>query len=179
VLVSQGTVMYVSTDLVTWFPLEPYIFGRDVTILRITYRRLDPAYYAWLRHKMQLAKTALHSGWLAPAAYRLLLERFARVHAWAVANLGRDALRDAVRELVAVRYVGPFDESPTPKAPLPVPDELATSDDSGDGDEPQPVPATQAAINQEVIHHSIAPEERDETAARPQRPGALQTQCSK
>lgn len=153
---SGGRVMYVSTGLATWFPTEPYGFGRDVTIEHITYRRLDPGYYAWLRHKMELAKNAMNSGWLTSEAYDALHDRFGSVHAWAVANLGRDELRCAVRDLEPGRYRAPADETPRTKQKLTLTTQIAPADESSaephlfpaDGTWPFTQPVLAAALAQ-------------------------------
>ncbi|MBI4774732.1 MAG: hypothetical protein HY788_11220 [Deltaproteobacteria bacterium] len=47
----------------TWTPgkRQASLLARDVNIEGVCYRRPDPEYYAWLRHKMTLAKKTLGS----------------------------------------------------------------------------------------------------------------------
>ena len=66
---SDGTALYAATNLDSWETDKPRHFARDVGIDGVYYRRLDPEYYAWLRHKMALAKKALETGRLGPAAF--------------------------------------------------------------------------------------------------------------
>ncbi len=54
----RETVRYAVTNLESWETDEPHHYARDVGIDGTCFRRLDPDYYAWLRHKMELAKKA-------------------------------------------------------------------------------------------------------------------------
>jgi hypothetical protein len=71
------------------------------------FRRLDPDYYAWLRHKMELAKKAASTGRITAQAFDALRTRFNIIHAWAMDHLGEDALRVAVQVLDPKTYVPP------------------------------------------------------------------------
>ena len=95
----DGTALYAATNLDSWETDRPRHFARDVGIDGVCYRRLDPEYYAWLRHKMAMAKKAMESGRLDPAAFDGLRTRFNDIHAWAVARFGEDDLLAAVRSL--------------------------------------------------------------------------------
>ena len=100
----DGTALYAATNLDSWETDKPRHFARDVGIDGVCYRRLDPEYYAWLRHKMALAKKALESGRLDPAAFDGLRTRFNAIHAWAVERFGEDELLAAVRSLDPKTY---------------------------------------------------------------------------
>jgi hypothetical protein len=100
----DGTALYAATNLDSWETEKPRHFARDVGIDGVCYRRLDPEYYAWLRHKMALAKKALESGRLDPAAFDGLRTRFNAIHAWAVERFGEDELLAAVRSLDPKTY---------------------------------------------------------------------------
>lgn len=95
----DGTALYAATNLDSWETDKPRYFARDVGMDGICYRRLDPEYYAWLRHKMALAKKALEAGRLDSAAFDGLRTRFNDIHAWAVARFGENELLAAVRSL--------------------------------------------------------------------------------
>lgn len=98
---------FVAPDL-TWFDTaHPAVYADDVTIDGVCHRRLDPAYYAWLRHKLGLAKKALDAGRLEPVAFDCLRRRFDELHAWAVEHLGGPALAAAVKALDARTYRPP------------------------------------------------------------------------
>lgn len=71
------------------------------------YRPLDPAYYAWLRNRMELAQTACKRGKLSPQAFDALRTRFNPLHDQAVALFGEDALQDAVESLDQMSYAAP------------------------------------------------------------------------
>ena len=101
------TGLYAATNLDSWETDKPRHFARDVGINGVCYRRLDPEYYAWLRHKMALGKKALETGRLDSAAFDGLRTRFNAIHAWAVARFGEDDLLAAVRRLDPKTYPPP------------------------------------------------------------------------
>lgn len=103
-------VLYVATDLDWWETGSPDSFSPEVTVRGVAFRRLDPAYYAWLRRCMDRAKAAQESGKLAPAAFEELRAIFNEVHAWAVARFGQSVIAEAIR--TAPRIKGPSPCSP-------------------------------------------------------------------
>ena len=103
----DGTTLYAATNLDSWETDKPRYFARDVGIDGVCYRRLDPEYYAWLRHKMALAKKALEAGRLDPAAFEELRRRFNHIHAWAVQRFRENELLAAVRNLDLKTYPPP------------------------------------------------------------------------
>ena len=104
---TQGTTLYAATNLESWKTDKPHYFARDVGIYGSCFRRLDPDYYAWLRHKMNVAKKAADSGRLPSQAFETLRSRFNVIHAWAMKNVGEKALLDAVRSLNLRSYPPP------------------------------------------------------------------------
>ena len=104
---SPTPARYVAPDL-SWFEApHPGAFADDVTVGGICHRRLDPAYYAWLRGKMVLAKKALDAGRLSRAAFDGLRHAFEDLHGWAVEHLGAAALAKAVKSHDDRRYAPP------------------------------------------------------------------------
>ncbi len=104
----QRTALYASTNLTFFETKRPHDYGRDyVGVFGTCFRRLDPDYYAWLRHKMRLAKKAAQSGRLAAPGFDKLRTRFNAIHAWAMEHLGEDALRSAIRSLDPKTYTPP------------------------------------------------------------------------
>lgn len=99
--------LFVATDLDRFETLDGDALADDVTVSGRCYRRLDPAYYAWLRTKVAAAKRALDAGRLSAAAFRTLREAFNAVHAWAVRHLGAAALLAAARTFDPSRYEPP------------------------------------------------------------------------
>lgn len=99
--------LFVATDLSRFEAAEPGVYAPDVRVDGRCYRRLDPPFYAWLRHKMAIAKKAFDSGRLSPAAFEELRSRFNEVHAWAVSHLGDAALVRAVKALDPASYAPP------------------------------------------------------------------------
>ncbi len=103
----RETALYAATSLKSWKTDDPHRFARDVGITGTCFRRLDPDYYAWLRHRMDLAKKRVGSGRLSAQAFDMLRTRFNEIHAWAIENLGKEALRSAVQSLEPKTYAPP------------------------------------------------------------------------
>jgi hypothetical protein len=99
--------LFVSTSLVTWTTANPGWFARDFQINDTVYRRLDPDYYAWLRSRMTLARTAANAGQLDRPAFDQLCERFSRIQEWALTHFGHLVLLRAMRNLDPRLYVPP------------------------------------------------------------------------
>lgn len=97
VLALPTAALYVATSLDAWETGAPGSFEPDVVVRGAVYRRLDPAYYAWLRRCMDRAKAAHESGKLDARAFEDLRARFNVVHAWAVERFGAQALAAAIR----------------------------------------------------------------------------------
>jgi hypothetical protein len=110
-----GSHLFVSTALDTWTTNEPKRFARDFQINDTVYRQLDPEYYAWLRSRMLLAKTAASVGQIGLDAFDDLRHRFNAVHAWAVNRFGEAALIAAVRGLDVRQYIPPALEPEQPR----------------------------------------------------------------
>ena len=113
-----GADLFVATDLTSFESPDPQVFADDVVVSGRAQRRLDPAYYTWIRSRMVVAKREADAGRLATASFAVLRERFEVLHAFAVARFGEDALRTAVSALDAKRYEPPRadpDELPRPR----------------------------------------------------------------
>ena len=106
--------LFVSTALGSWTSDQPHVFARDVQINDTAFRRLDPEYYAWLRSRMNLARSAHQAGQIGGEAYDELRSKFNGLHAWALAHFGERVLADAVRILDARDYQPPVAEPDTP-----------------------------------------------------------------
>lgn len=105
-----GPTLFVAPDLTYFETASPESYADDVTVSGVPHRRLDAAYYAWLRHKMDLARKAVAARRLAAAAFDALRARFNAIHALAVEILGGRALADAVRAFDPRRYTPPRPE---------------------------------------------------------------------
>jgi hypothetical protein len=103
--------LFVSTALDTWFTEHATAFARDVQIDDVVYRRLDPAYYAWLRSRMMLAKKVASAGQIGLDAFDELRHRFNTIHQWAVVRFGEQLLIAAVRGLSLRDYSPPAAET--------------------------------------------------------------------
>jgi hypothetical protein len=99
--------IYVSTSLEIWEPSQPDLLARDVTLDGVCFLRLDPEYYAWLRHKLSIAGKALDAGKIAYDKYGIMLARFNEVHMLAVDRFGRDNLGAAMESLNYRDYTPP------------------------------------------------------------------------
>jgi len=100
-------VLYVSTDLQFWPTSKPEFLARDVQIDDTCYRRLDAAYFAWLRNRMFALKQAVADGRVPEDAVKQTYKRFNALQEWAVSQFGEDALRKAMRHLDLGNYRPP------------------------------------------------------------------------
>lgn len=101
--------LWVATNLESFEEYDPrfgYEVGRDPV-----YRMLDAQYYAWLRHRMQNVRKSHDAGTLDDQSFDILRDRFNTIHNWAVAHIGEENLRRAVRTTNLKRYVPPSDET--------------------------------------------------------------------
>ncbi|MCC6363127.1 MAG: hypothetical protein IT165_06350 [Bryobacterales bacterium] len=112
--------LFVSTALDTWLTEDSAAFARDVQINDTVYRRLDPEYYAWLRSRMMLAKTAACAGHIGIDAFHGLRRGFNAVHHWAVDRFDEQALVAATNALDVREYKPPAaEQEPQPRAVMP------------------------------------------------------------
>jgi len=123
--IENQNALFVATDLdiIT----DPVITSEhkqnDIQKAGKNYRRLDPSYYAWLRHKMEKAKAAHEAGQITAEAYDRLRARFNTVHLWAVENLGADNLKVAYQEFDVTDYHPP---PPLPPSAIPPKNDTGT-----------------------------------------------------
>jgi len=80
----------------------------DIILEGKAYRRLTPAYYAWLRRQMQTARERHESGLLPEAHYEPLKTRFNGMHDLAMAAFGEAALLAACADPAVVTYEPPI-----------------------------------------------------------------------
>lgn len=101
--------LWVATNLESFEECDPrfgYEVGRDPV-----YRMLDASYYAWLRHRMENVRKSHDAGALDSESFDTLRDRFNTIHNWAVAHIGEENLRTAVRTTNLKRYMPPSDET--------------------------------------------------------------------
>jgi hypothetical protein len=77
----------------------------------VVYRRLDPAYYAWLRAMLDLAAQATDQGKLSMPDYDILITKFDRIHRAAVREFGLSQLHEAMEELDLAGYKAPSQQT--------------------------------------------------------------------
>lgn len=115
------SVLYVATDLSMWRPQRPEWIARDCQVNDRCYRRLDPAYFAWLKLKMHSVKAAADAGRLPVPVFNEARERFNGMQVAAVAMFGETALIEAVRALDVDTYRPPLPDEHEPlKAATPI-----------------------------------------------------------
>ena len=101
------STLHIATDLTTQELPGLASTIRDVLVAGKVYRRLNPDYYAWLRHKMDLAKSAFDRGRLPEPTFDALRDRFNAIHAQAIHLFGESTLLHAVWHLDPTRYPRP------------------------------------------------------------------------
>ena len=113
----HDTTPFVATDLVAldWPVLSEK--QTDVEVDGRVYRRLDPEYYAWLRRRMEEAKSKTDAGRYEPSAFDALRTRFNTVHDQAIALFGRPALLEAIQRLDPDSYRWPGSACKEPEGP--------------------------------------------------------------
>ena len=102
--------IWVSTDLKSWCPSDPHMIARDCQIDDRCYRRLDPAYFAWLKVRMHAVKAAAEAGRVSAEAFNELRQRFNEIQDRAIEAFGEQSLIQAVRTLDPERYRPPLPE---------------------------------------------------------------------
>lgn len=110
-----------STDLKMWRPHDPSFIARDCQIDDRCYRRLDPAYFAWLKLRMHAVKAAAEAGRVPAPVFDEARQHFNAMQSAAVAMFGEAALLEAVRTMDTDAYRPPLpdeDEPPKPAAPV-------------------------------------------------------------
>lgn len=108
-IVPDYRFLWIATDLDSFEEHDPR-FGYELDCSPV-YRMLDASYYAWLRHRMENAKASNKAGHLDDSTFDTLRERFNVIHSWAVANIGEDALRRALRTTNVKTYVPPSEQT--------------------------------------------------------------------
>ena len=122
------TTLYVATDLATLEIPVAQDSGCDLFADGRFFRRLDPEFYAWLRHKMELARSAFTRGRIPEPTFDALRSRFNAIHVRALVLFGESALLHAVQHLDPKSYPVPGSHvetnTGTPETPK---DALSTS----------------------------------------------------
>lgn len=89
------TALFVATDLRWWGTDEPKLFAADTELDGVMYRRLDPAYYAWLWSRVQLVIAAYDARRIGRPGFDGVIARWSAIYKWAVDHWGADALSAA------------------------------------------------------------------------------------
>ena len=160
------THFLVATDLTFIASDGPEQYARDVTVHGKVYRKMDPDYYAWLRSRMEKAKTAHEKGRLDNAAFQTLRARFNEVHDITLGLFGESNLLHAMEHFDPKSYA-PHGHTRTNERTEP--DDSAT--DSGSKVSRQPARKRQPDRSEHAY-----PEEPDPALPffQPVRPSALE-----
>lgn len=54
----KAAAIYAATNLEFWESDKSHYFAHEISIIGTCFRRLDPDYYAWFRHKMITAQAS-------------------------------------------------------------------------------------------------------------------------
>lgn len=104
---SEDCYLYVATDLRHFEVCKSAPVAQDLIFNGVIYRRLDGNYYAWLRKRIDAAHEACAEGKCNPKDYDETLAAFSAIDEWAVAKVGRDFLKKAVKGFTGKGYRGP------------------------------------------------------------------------
>ena len=126
-------IPFIATDLTVIQTPSPADPATDLLADGKVYRPLNPDYYLWLRHKMELAKTAYSHGRLSEPAFDALRTRFNAVHDQALAIFGMESLSDTSRHFDPKTYRYPGLDIETADNPAATPAEIPNN-------APEPIP---------------------------------------
>jgi hypothetical protein len=97
------------------------MYARDVEINDSCYRRLDPEYFAWLRHRMGAVQKSFTAGKVPGAVYGPLRQRFNEIQVRAIDLFGEPALLAAIAAIDPEMYRPPLAEVEPPARQEPAP----------------------------------------------------------
>lgn len=104
--------LYASTSLKTLLRTVKNPATGDVTHDGQTYRKVDPMFWAWLKTRMEKAEAAHKAGKLSQSQWDALRTGFNQVQAYALETYGKDALRQALKEIKHTQYRPPITTVP-------------------------------------------------------------------
>ncbi len=108
----QGTAIYAATILEFWETDNPDYLAHEISINGTCFRRLDPDYYAWFRHKMISAQASHQAGKLSDQAWNTLRERFNSLQEMAIELFGKETLQQALCDFNPKSYTPPVPPRP-------------------------------------------------------------------
>lgn len=107
VALAPAVSLYVSTDLRTWVPDGPERYAKDIEVDDVLYRRLDLAYYAWLRYRVGIVMRSYDAGRVSDQVFEEITARFAGVYEWAAGAFEEEAMQKAYVEFDPRGYEPP------------------------------------------------------------------------
>lgn len=104
---AEKMALYVASNLKSFETDSPDLYDTDLVVHETCYRKLEPVYYAWLRHKYILANKASQKGKLSGPEFEKIKKLFQPIRTWAINNFGEQALRKAVSQFNPRIYSAP------------------------------------------------------------------------
>jgi hypothetical protein len=93
----SDTHLYVSTSLLYFESPKSAPLGPDFRWHGITYRKLDPQYFSWLKSRIDSLAQITDTTRLAPESYIETLNLFSSIQSWVLQRIDKDKL-DAMVE---------------------------------------------------------------------------------
>ena len=84
--------LYVSTSLLSFEAPKSAPLAPDFRWHGIMFRRLDPAYYSWLKARIDRLAHVTDTSKITVEAYIETLDRFAAIHEWVMQRVGSEKL---------------------------------------------------------------------------------------
>lgn len=109
---SPSAVCFASTSLDLYWTDTPDDHSEDTFVESVSYRRVDPEYFAWFRRKMESAKRRFEAGRLPGAAWDKMRGLFNNLQEWAISHYGMECLQGAIREFDPAAYEPPVNRQP-------------------------------------------------------------------
>lgn len=110
------TGLFVATNLESWETDDPHYFADDIEVCGTLYRRLDLAYYVWLRIAMVKLYRMNHKGIIDPHVYEMARDAFEPIRDFALKTFGEDRVALAIKHGLAPDYVPPMPSKPSEPA---------------------------------------------------------------
>lgn len=112
--VTKAAITYVSSRLDIETCMVDSNQQDDLNLQGICYRRLDPAYFAWLRKQIINAQKANKAGRLTNEQWETLKAKFLKLHSLALTLFSEDTLKDAICNFDSHPYQPPIDSGSVP-----------------------------------------------------------------
>ena len=108
----KAAAIYAATNLEFWETDKSHYLAYEISINETCFRRLDPDYYTWFRHKMISAQASHQAGKLSNPTWETLRERFNSLQEMAIEMFGKETLQQALRDFNPKSYTPPVPPRP-------------------------------------------------------------------